>query len=83
MSRATSFSALAQQFAQSFGVGLTALVVHFSMVASGHSSLAAADLMPGFWAIGAASLLSTIQFSRLHAQAGADMGGRGRAGGEE
>ena len=32
MSRATSFSALAQQFAQSFGVGLTALVVHFSMV---------------------------------------------------
>jgi EmrB/QacA subfamily drug resistance transporter len=83
MSRATSFSALSQQFMQSFGVGLTALVVHFSMVASGHSSLAAADLMPGFWAIGAASLFSMIQFSRLHAQAGADMGGRGRASEKE
>jgi EmrB/QacA subfamily drug resistance transporter len=77
MSHATSFSALAQQFSQSFGVGLTALVVHFSVVASGHSSIAAADLMPGFWTIGAASLLSTIRFARLHVHAGADMGGRG------
>jgi hypothetical protein len=83
MSPATSFLALAQQFAQSFGVGLTALVVHLSMVATGHSLLAAADLMPGFWTIGAASLLSMIQFSRLHAQAGADMRGRSRAGEEE
>ena len=83
MSHATSFSALVSQFAQSFGVGLTALVVNFSMEASGHSSLAAADLMPGFWTIGAACLLSTIQFSRLHAQAGADMRGHDGAGGEE
>lgn len=82
MSRATSFSAMAQQFSQSFGVGLTALVVHFSLVASGHSSLTAADIMPGFWAIGAASLLSTIQFSRLHAQTGADMRERGGGKGE-
>jgi hypothetical protein len=81
MSHATSFLALTQQFAQSFGVGLTALVVHFSMVATGHASLVAADLMPGFWTIGAASLLSVIQFSRLHAQAGAEMRGRDRASG--
>jgi EmrB/QacA subfamily drug resistance transporter len=80
MSDATSFSALAQQFAQSFGVGLTALVVHASMVARGHSVLAAADLMPGFLTIGAASFLSTIRFSRLHAAAGADMRGRGDGG---
>jgi EmrB/QacA subfamily drug resistance transporter len=73
MSHATSFSALAQQFAQSFGVGLTALVVQFTMVESGHSSLSPADLMPGFLTIGAASLLSTILFSRLDARVGADM----------
>lgn len=78
-SRATSFAALAQQFSQSLGVGLTALIVHFSKVASGHSTLVAADLMPGFWTIGAASLISTIQFARLHAQAGADIRGDDRA----
>lgn len=83
MSHATSFLALAQQFAQSFGVGLTALVVHFSVMANGHSSVAAVDLMPGFWTIGVASLISAILFARLHAQAGAEMRERDRASDEE
>jgi EmrB/QacA subfamily drug resistance transporter len=78
MSSATSFSALIQQFAQSFGVGLTALVVRYAMVQRDHATVAPVDLMPGFWTIGIASLVSMFFFLRLHAQAGADMGGRGK-----
>jgi cytosine/uracil/thiamine/allantoin permease len=75
MSRATSFSAMMQQFAQSFGVSLAALIAHFSIIASGRSSLTISDIMPAYFAIGIAAILSTAFFSRLSAHIGEDMGG--------
>ena len=43
MSRATSFSSMMQQLMQSFGVGLTALVVHLSTVLHGHGDVITAE----------------------------------------
>jgi EmrB/QacA subfamily drug resistance transporter len=83
MSRATSFSAMTQQFSQSFGVGLTALVVHFSLVLHARSHVTFDDLKYGFWTIGASSLLSLIIFQRLPKTAGAALEGRGRGAAEE
>ena len=77
MSRATSLSAMTQQFAQSLGVGLTAFIVHFSVAAHGRDTLTAADIAPAYWAIGAASFLSIFIFARLRAQVGEDMRERG------
>ena len=79
MSRATSFSAMMQQFFQSLGVGVTALAVHLSLVAHGRAAPAPDDLQYGFWTIGVASLLSALFFARLPRDAGAEIGGAERA----
>ena len=80
MSRATSFLAMMQQFAQSFGVGLTALVVHLGVVHHGHASVKIDDLQYGFWTIGLCSLLSLIVFVRLPQSAGASLEGGAASG---
>jgi EmrB/QacA subfamily drug resistance transporter len=82
MSRATSFSALTQQFMQSFGVGLTALVVHFSMASHGGVQVGVVDLRWGFWALALSSFLSLIVFLRLPIGAGVSLEGRSGGGGE-
>jgi hypothetical protein len=77
MSRATSFSSMMQQLMQSFGVGLTALVVHISTVAHGHGDIIhASDVSYGFFAIGALSALSVIIFYLLPPTAGSELTGR-------
>jgi EmrB/QacA subfamily drug resistance transporter len=77
MSRATSFSAMMQQLMQSFGVGLTALVVHLSTVLHGHGEIiTASDVSHGFFAIGLLSALSVIVFYLLPATAGSELTGR-------
>ena len=76
MSRATSFSAMAQQFSQSLGVGLTALVVNLSLAAHGHARVGVDDLKYGFWAISASSFVSLLIFIRLPKAAGANLEGR-------
>ena len=77
MSRATSFSSMMQQLMQSFGVGLTALVVHLSTVMHGHGDvITAADVSLGFFAIGLLSALSVIVFYLLPATAGSELTGR-------
>ena len=77
MSRATSFSSMMQQLMQSFGVGLTALVVHLSTVLHGHGDvITAADVSFGFFAIGLLSALSVIIFYLLPPTAGSELTGR-------
>ena len=77
MGRATSFSAMMQQLMQSFGVGLTALVVHVSTVVNGHGDvITAGDVSHGFFAIGLLSALSVIVFYLLPATAGSELTGR-------
>jgi EmrB/QacA subfamily drug resistance transporter len=77
MARATSFSSMMQQLMQSFGVGLTALVVHISTVMHGHGDvITAGDVSFGFFAIGLLSALSVIMFYLLPPTAGSELTGR-------
>lgn len=76
MSRATSFSSMMQQLMQSFGVGLTALVVHVSAVLHGHPEIVAGDVAFGFFTIAALSALSVIVFYLLPKTAGSELTGR-------
>jgi EmrB/QacA subfamily drug resistance transporter len=77
MSRATSFSSMMQQLMQSFGVGLSALVVHVSTVLHGHGDvITAQDVSLGFFTIGALSALSVIIFYLLPPTAGSELTGR-------
>ncbi len=76
MSRATSFSSMAQQLSQSFGVGLTALVVHLSLMMHDRTTMTPQDVALGFFAIGLAAILSAIVFYRLPVQAGSELTGR-------
>jgi EmrB/QacA subfamily drug resistance transporter len=76
LSRATSFMAMAQQLAQSFGVGLVALVVHLGLAWHGGGAIAAEDVGLGYFAIGILALASVFIFYRLPAHAGAELGGR-------
>ena len=78
MSRATSFSAMAQQLAQTFGVGVTALVIHLSMTWRGGTLVTAADIAPAFFTIAVAVLGSTLVFLTLPRDAGAEIGNVGR-----
>jgi EmrB/QacA subfamily drug resistance transporter len=76
VSRATSFSAMAQQLSQSFGVGLAALVVHLSLLWHGHTEVAVADVSPAYVTIGALSLLSIVIFWFLPTKAGEELSDR-------
>jgi EmrB/QacA subfamily drug resistance transporter len=75
-SRATSFLAMAQQLAQSFGVGLVALIVHLSLSWHDRIAIAPADIGLGYFTIGFLVLVSAIVFYRLPAEAGAELSGR-------
>jgi hypothetical protein len=77
VSRATSFSAMAQQLAQCFGVGLVALVVHLSLIWHGRGAIMSQDVGLGYFAIGLAALASAIIFYLLPAHAGAELSERG------
>lgn len=77
MSRATSFSSMMQQLMQSFGVGMSALVVHLSTMLHGHDDvITAQDVSLGFFAIGLLSALSVVIFYLLPATAGSELTGR-------
>jgi hypothetical protein len=73
MSRATSFASMTQQLSQSFGVGLAALVVHFSLTWHDRTTMLPADVALGFIALGVMALASIIVFLRLPPQAGAEL----------
>ena len=71
--RATSFMAMAQQLAQSFGVGLAALVVHLSLIWHARAAIASGDVALGYFTIGAMALASVVIFYRLPAHAGIEL----------
>jgi EmrB/QacA subfamily drug resistance transporter len=75
-SRATSFQAMAQQLAQSFGVGLVALVVHLSLIWHDRVAIEPADVGPGYFTIGFLVLGSVLVFYWLPAHAGAELSER-------
>jgi EmrB/QacA subfamily drug resistance transporter len=76
ISRATSFLAMAQQLAQSFGVGLVALVVHLSLVWHDRTAISSGDVALGYFTIGFLVLASAIIFYRLPSHAGAELSDR-------
>src|SRR5690606_7626536 len=69
MSRASSFSAMAQQLGISLGVATAAVTMNLSMYGRGAEELALADVIWGFIVIGVVTALSALSFLRLPANA--------------
>jgi hypothetical protein len=75
MSRATTMSTMGQQLAQSFGVGLAAMLLHLFAGRSPGQHLSAATIAPAFLAIGGVALISALFFVGLPRDAGAELHG--------
>jgi EmrB/QacA subfamily drug resistance transporter len=76
MSRASSLSSMFQQLAQSLGVGLAAILIHYTLAWRHSPKLVAADITPAFAIVALLSLLSILFFAPLPANAGAEVSGR-------
>jgi EmrB/QacA subfamily drug resistance transporter len=76
MSRASSMATMFQQVAQSLGVALSAIVVHYTLVWNGNRPLDATSMTPAFFLIGALSLGGLYFFVPLAPDAGAEVSGR-------
>ena len=76
MSRATSFSGVAQQLSLSTGVATGAGVIEMVRRFKGDTTLVAADFSPAFFVVAAISAVSVLMFRRLPADAGAEMSGK-------
>jgi EmrB/QacA subfamily drug resistance transporter len=79
VSRATSFSAVAQQLSLSIGVTLGAGVLEVARQIRGDAQIVAADFLWPFLAVAVISALSAVSFARLPAEAGAVLAGRAAA----
>jgi MFS family permease len=77
MSRATSFSSMAQQLSLSAGVATGAVMLHLTMSARGATALSPADFVPAFLTVGIAAALSGLVYLRLPPDAGAEVSGHG------
>lgn len=73
MSRATSFSGVFQQLAQSLGVGLAALLVRVILDAHKTTVMGQAEIAPAFAVVGACSLVSLLFLIPLPADAGGEV----------
>jgi EmrB/QacA subfamily drug resistance transporter len=76
MSRASSLSSMFQQLAQSLGIGLAAMLVHFTLVLRHGSKLQAGDMGPAFLIVAGLSLAGIFFFIALPKDAGAEVSGR-------
>ena len=76
MSRASSFSAMAQQLGVSLGVGVAAVTLNLSMAARDATSLTSSDVALGFIVIGAFAAISSLSFARLAPDAGSQLNTR-------
>jgi EmrB/QacA subfamily drug resistance transporter len=76
MSRASSLASMFQQLAQSLGVGLAAILIHYTLAWRHSPSLSAADITPAFAVVAALSLIALFFFTALPADAGAEVSGR-------
>ena len=75
LSRATSFTSMAQQLALSAGVATGAIALHATMAARAGSTLSPGDFVPAFLLIGACAVLSAAAYLRLPHDAGAEVSG--------
>lgn len=76
MSRASSLSSMFQQLAQSLGVGLAAILIHYTLAWHGSMTLRAADIAPAFAIVALLSLCSLFFFIPLPENVGAEVSGR-------
>jgi hypothetical protein len=65
-----------QQVAQSLGVGLAAIIVHYTLEWRHSTVLTAADIAPAFLFVALISLVALFFYVRLDPNAGAEMSGR-------
>jgi EmrB/QacA subfamily drug resistance transporter len=75
MSQASSFSSIGQQLSLSVGVGIGAMVLHFTIALHGAGAISAADFPPAFFLVGAIASLSLLFYLPLRADAGAEVTG--------
>jgi EmrB/QacA subfamily drug resistance transporter len=75
MSRASSFSSMAQQLAQSLGVAAGAYALQMSSLLQGHTTIVASDFWPAFLAIAIISAASFFFHAGLPRNAGAEVSG--------
>jgi len=73
MSRASSFSAMAQQLGISLGVAIAAATLHLSMLIRGAAKLETPDVLAGFVVIGLLCMLSSLSFRKLGVTDGAQL----------
>jgi hypothetical protein len=73
MSAATSFASMVQQLSQSVGVGIGAIVLHFTVLLRNGTALQAGDFINGFVVVALLSASSAFMFSTLPANAGAEL----------
>jgi EmrB/QacA subfamily drug resistance transporter len=74
LSRASSFASMAQQLSISIGVGMGALLVHFTLSWHG-GALKAEDFYPAYLVVGLISMSSAFFFFRLAPDAGEEVSG--------
>jgi EmrB/QacA subfamily drug resistance transporter len=80
LSRATSFSSMAQQLSQTAGVATAALLLHLVLLMrGGGGALSAPDFYPVFIGVGVISLLSVPFFLKMAPDAGAEVSGHAPA----
>ena len=77
MSRATSFSSMAQRLSQSAGIAAGAYLLQLSSSLQGHATIVAADFWPAFLGIGLVSGVAPLLHLRLAPQAGTEVSGHG------
>lgn len=76
MSRAQSFASMSQQVFGSFGVGISALIIHLSLLLYGGSEVRIENVSPAFLFIGLLSAGSLFSYLRLPPDVGAEVSGR-------
>jgi hypothetical protein len=76
VSRATSFSSMAQQLSLSVGAGTGALLLHLAATTHGDAVPGVADFHFAFMVVAAISALSLLIFLPLPADAGAEISGQ-------
>lgn len=84
MSRATSFSGMAQRLAQSVGIAIGAYILEIVSALHGHAGLQASDFPPAFFAMALISCTAVLVHARMPEGVGAEMSGhhvRGKAPG--
>ncbi|HEY1719704.1 MAG TPA: MFS transporter [Magnetospirillaceae bacterium] len=83
MSAATSFASMVQQLSMSVGVGVAAIILHFTVLTRHGDTLVADDFINAFLIVAAMSSCSIFMFNRLPRDAGAEListkYGRGQA----